>query len=80
MNIWLSQCNDFEHVLEPDDGHIGLKHVVQKKTVNCECVKMTDKDQCNTLGCYITDFCVTNKQTKNFGENLQMLYESLTGH
>jgi hypothetical protein len=32
-------------VLEPDDGHIGLKHVVQKKTANCECVKVTDKYQ-----------------------------------
>jgi hypothetical protein len=30
-----------EHILKPDDGHIGLKHVVQKK--NCECVKVTDK-------------------------------------
>jgi hypothetical protein len=48
MNMWLFQCNDFEHVLEPDDGHIGLKHVVWKKTVNCECVKVTDKDQQDT--------------------------------
>jgi hypothetical protein len=31
MNMWLSQCNGFEHVLEPGDGHIGLKHVVRKK-------------------------------------------------
>jgi hypothetical protein len=45
MSIWLSQCNDFEHVLEPDDGHFGLKHVVRKKTVNCECVKVTNKNQ-----------------------------------
>jgi hypothetical protein len=29
-------------VLEPDDGHIGLKHVVRKNTTNCECVKVTD--------------------------------------
>jgi hypothetical protein len=43
--MWLSQCNDFEHVLKPDDGHIGLKHVAWKKTVNCECVKITDKNQ-----------------------------------
>jgi hypothetical protein len=28
---WLQTC-----VLEPDDGHIALKHVVRKKTVNCE--------------------------------------------
>jgi hypothetical protein len=54
MNIWLSQCIDFEHVLEPDDGHIWLKHVVWKKTVNCECVKVTDKNEYNTLGCYNT--------------------------
>jgi hypothetical protein len=45
MNIivpvqWLQTC-----VLEPDDGHIGLKHVARKKTVNCECVKVTDKYQ-----------------------------------
>jgi hypothetical protein len=40
-----SECNDFEHVLEPDDGHIALKHVVRKKTVNCERVKVTDKNQ-----------------------------------
>jgi hypothetical protein len=45
MNIWLSQCIDFEHLLKPDDGHTGLKHVVRKKTVNCECVKVTDKNQ-----------------------------------
>jgi hypothetical protein len=45
----------FEHVLEPDDGHIGLKRVVRKKTVNCECVKVTDKYQHNTPGCYTTD-------------------------
>jgi hypothetical protein len=32
-------------VLEPDDGHTGLKHVVRKKTVNCECVKVTGKYQ-----------------------------------
>jgi hypothetical protein len=32
-------------VLEPDDSHIGLKCVVRKKTVNCECVKVTDKNQ-----------------------------------
>jgi hypothetical protein len=31
MNMRLFQCNDFEHVLEPDDGHIGLKHVFRKK-------------------------------------------------
>jgi hypothetical protein len=40
----MSQCNDFEHVLEPDDGHIGLKHVVRKKIVSCECVKVTDEN------------------------------------
>jgi hypothetical protein len=34
-----------KHVIEPDDGHIGLIHVVQKKTTNCECVKVTDKYQ-----------------------------------
>jgi hypothetical protein len=43
--MWLSECIDFNHVLEPDDGHIGLKNVVRKKTVNCECVKVTDKNQ-----------------------------------
>jgi hypothetical protein len=32
-------------VLEPDDGSIRLKHVVRKKTTNCECVKVTDKYQ-----------------------------------
>jgi hypothetical protein len=47
--IKLSQCNDFEHVLEPDDGHIGLKHVVRKRTVNCECVKVTDNYQLRTV-------------------------------
>jgi hypothetical protein len=41
----LSQCNDFEPVLEHDNGHIRLKHVVRKKIVNCECVKVTDKNQ-----------------------------------
>jgi hypothetical protein len=45
MNILLFQCNDLEYILKPDDGHIGLKHVVRKKTVNCECVKVTDKNQ-----------------------------------
>jgi hypothetical protein len=30
-------------VLEPDDGHIGLKHVVRKKTTNC--VKVAVKYQ-----------------------------------
>jgi hypothetical protein len=29
--------NDFKLTFEPDDGHIGLKHVV-KKTMNSECV------------------------------------------
>jgi hypothetical protein len=53
--MWLSQCNDLEHVLEPDDGHIGLKHVVRKKTVNYKCVKVTDKNQYNTPGCYTTN-------------------------
>jgi hypothetical protein len=33
----------FEHVLAPDDGHIGLKHAVRKK--NCEYVKVTDNYQ-----------------------------------
>jgi hypothetical protein len=42
----LSQCNDFEHVLKPDDVHIGLKHIVQKKTMNCECVKVTAIELC----------------------------------
>jgi hypothetical protein len=32
MNKWLSQCKDFEHILEPDEGHIGLKNVVRKNT------------------------------------------------
>jgi hypothetical protein len=45
MNMRLSQCNDFEYALKPDDGHIGLKHVVRKKTVNSECVNVTDKNQ-----------------------------------
>jgi hypothetical protein len=33
--------------VQPDDGHIGLKHVVRKKTADCEYVKVT--------GTYITD-------------------------
>jgi hypothetical protein len=45
MNRWLPQCNEFKHVFEPDDGHIGLKLAVQKKTVNLELVKVTDKNQ-----------------------------------
>jgi hypothetical protein len=45
MHMHMSQCNDFEHVIETGDGHIGLKHVVRKKTVNCECVKVTVKNQ-----------------------------------
>jgi hypothetical protein len=45
MNMQMSQRNDFKHVLEPDDGHIALKHVVRKITVSCECMKVTDKNQ-----------------------------------
>jgi hypothetical protein len=69
MNMWVSQCNDFKHILEPDDGHIGLKHVVWKKAVNCECVKVTDKDQYNTPGCYATDLL--------FSVNLILFYTVL---
>jgi hypothetical protein len=55
MNMLLSQCNYFEHVFEPDDGHIESKHVVWKKIVNYECVKAADKNQHDTPGCYNTD-------------------------
>jgi hypothetical protein len=50
-------CNDFELTFEPDDGHIGLKHVVQQKETSEQwvCVKVTENNH-QESGCYTTEF------------------------
>jgi hypothetical protein len=53
MNMWLSQCNDFEHVLKPDYDHIGLQHVVQKKTELWVCESDWQESNRSLFLCFI---------------------------